>query len=50
MAFRLCDRVKLVATGDLSTQLRTGDRGTVTGVRELVTTRPSPRQPGNPAG
>jgi Domain of unknown function (DUF4314) len=35
MAFHPGDRVELVATDDPSTGLRAGDRGTVTGVREV---------------
>jgi hypothetical protein len=35
MAFHPGDRVELVATDDPSTHLRPGDRGTVTGVREV---------------
>jgi hypothetical protein len=35
MAFHPGDRVELVATDDPYTRLRPGDRGTVTGVREV---------------
>jgi Domain of unknown function (DUF4314) len=35
MAFAPGDRVELVATDDPYTRLRPGDRGTVTGVREV---------------
>ena len=35
MALHPSDRVELVATDDPSTRLRAGDRGTVTGVREV---------------